>query len=46
MTKLRARWAIGPGICGVLLVVKSAGAQMPLPKPADAAIIAFLKELN
>jgi cytochrome c len=41
MTKLRARWAIGPGICGVLLVVRSAGAQMPLPaaKPADGATL-------
>jgi cytochrome c len=41
MTKLRARWAFGPGICGVLLVVRSAGAQMPLPaaKPADGATL-------
>jgi cytochrome c len=37
MTKLRATRAIGLGFCGVLLVARMAGAQMPLPaaKPPD-----------
>ena len=41
MTKLRTTRAIGLGFCGALLVVKTAGAQMPLPaaKPADGATL-------
>jgi cytochrome c len=37
MAKPRATQAIGLGICGTLLVVNTAGAQMPLPaaKPPD-----------
>jgi cytochrome c len=37
MTKLRATAAIGLGLCGALLVMKAAFAQMPLPeaKPPD-----------
>jgi cytochrome c len=37
MAKPRATQAIGLGICGALLVVNTAGAQMPLPaaKPPD-----------
>ena len=37
MTKLRATQAIGLGLCGAMLVVKAAFAQMPLPeaKPPD-----------
>jgi cytochrome c len=37
MTKLRATQAIGLGLCGAMLVVKAALAQMPLPeaKPPD-----------
>jgi cytochrome c len=41
MTKLRAIRAIGLGFCGALLVMNTAGAQMPLPaaKPADGATL-------
>ena len=41
MTKLRATRAIGLGFCGAVLVVKIAGAQMPLPaaKPPDGATL-------
>jgi len=41
MTKLRAIRAIGLGFCSALLVVGTAGAQMPLPaaKPADGATL-------
>jgi cytochrome c len=37
MAKPRAAQTIGLGICGALLVVNTAGAQMPLPaaKPSD-----------
>jgi cytochrome c len=37
MTKLRATQAIGLGLCGAMLVVSAAFAQMPLPeaKPPD-----------
>jgi hypothetical protein len=37
MMKLRARKAIGPGLCGALLVVLSARAQVPLAaaRPPD-----------
>jgi cytochrome c len=41
MTKLRATRALGLGFCGALLVVRMAGAQMPLPaaKPPDGATL-------
>jgi cytochrome c len=41
MTKLPRAKAIGLGFCGALLVVKTAGAQMPLPaaKPPDGATL-------
>ncbi|WMT76681.1 c-type cytochrome [Bradyrhizobium sp. Ash2021] len=41
MTRLRAIRAIGPGFCGALLAVQTAGAQMPLPaaKPPDGATL-------
>jgi cytochrome c len=41
MTKLRATRAIGLGFCGAVLVVQTAGAQMPLPaaKPPDGAAL-------
>jgi cytochrome c len=41
MTKLRATQAIGLGFCGAVLVVQTAGAQMPLPaaKPPDGATL-------
>jgi cytochrome c len=41
MTKLRATRAIGLGFCGAVLVVQTAGAQMPLPaaKPPDGATL-------
>jgi cytochrome c len=37
MTRLRALQAIGFGCCGAALIVRTAGAQMPLPpaKPPD-----------
>src|SRR6266702_1743862 len=41
MTGLRATRAIGLGFCGALLVVRMAGAQMPLPsaRPPDGATL-------
>ena len=41
MTKLRTIRAIGPGFSAALLVVTTAGAQMPLPaaKPPDGATL-------
>ena len=41
MTKLRATRAIGLGFCSAVLVVQTAGAQMPLPaaKPPDGATL-------
>src|SRR3954453_10813793 len=41
MTKLRAARVIELGLCGALLVVKTAGAQVSLPaaKPPDAATL-------
>jgi cytochrome c len=41
MTKLRATRAIGLGFCTALLVVTTAGAQMPLPaaKPPDGTTL-------
>lgn len=41
MTKLRTTLAIGLGFCGATLVVKMAGAQMPLPatKSPDGAAL-------
>jgi cytochrome c len=41
MTKQRTIWATGPGFCAALLVVTTAGAQMPLPaaKPPDGTTL-------
>ena len=41
MTKLRARLAIGLGLCSTAFVATIAGAQMPLPeaKPPDGATL-------
>jgi cytochrome c len=41
MTKQHTIWATGPGFCAALLVVTTAGAQMPLPaaKPPDGTTL-------